>query len=130
MQNEKTSIVSKVKAISKDIKDVSGFGEGLCDAIAMGLYDKGYQKQHWISVDDRLPEKDGHYLCINPPIVKNVPPSIRILFFAKDLYELDAYDFYNKDGKSGFCNYDNEWGWCEYEDITHWMPLPELPKGE
>ncbi len=87
-------------------------------------------QNEWVSVKDRLPKYDGSYLCVSPPFVKNIPPSIRILHFAKDLYKLDSYDFYNKKGKGGFCRYDSEWGWCEHEDITHWMPLPELPKGE
>ena len=37
-------IVKTIKSISEDIQAVSGFGAHVCDAIAMGLYDKGYRK--------------------------------------------------------------------------------------
>lgn len=30
--------------------------------IATYLYDKGYRKNEWISVDERLPEREGYYL--------------------------------------------------------------------
>lgn len=58
----------------------------------------------WISVDERLPEDDGHYLC------------------------------YTTDGYYNFCVYygDGEWMILDQEDlaqnVTHWMPLPEPPK--
>ncbi len=104
MQNENTSIVSKVKEISKDIKDISGFGEGLCDACAMGFYDKGYRKQHWISVKDRLPETRK-----------------RVLVFIKKPANYTSIDTDRM--------VDDKWvRWGRY--VTHWMPLPEPPKGD
>ena len=35
---------------------------GTLDAVAKYLYEKGYRKQEWISVEDRLPEKADTYL--------------------------------------------------------------------
>ena len=29
-----------------------------------------------------------------------------------------------------WCIFDSEWGYTEIYNVTHWMPLPELPKEE
>ena len=81
------------------------------------------QEVKWISVKDRLPDTDGYYLCV-------WNETIDVFEFAKNLYKVDKYSFTNKKGKSGFYECDREWGFIEHEDVTHWMPLPELPKGE
>ena len=64
--------------------------------------ENGVTVQEWISVDDRLPEQGEKAICI------------------------DA------DGDMMIGKY-TEWGWmfpCYFEDLTHWMPIPEPPKGE
>ena len=56
----------------------------------------------WISVNDRLPEPKEEAICINA------------------------------DGDMMIGTY-TEWGWmfpCYFKELTHWMPLPEPPKGE
>ena len=78
-----------------------------CDAFADAnaidkvLYDAGYRKQEWISVDERLPE-DGVWVL----------------------------GYSAKSGSGGLCNclksYVREFG--NYDDTTHWLPLPEFPK--
>ena len=64
---------------------------------------KGYRKQEWISVDERLPEESKSYLC---------------------------FGYWTDDKTCGIyivlyscCE------WMSYSDfvITHWMPLPEAP---
>ena len=61
----------------------------------------------WISVKDRLPEKQGVYLvAFKPPL-----PKVTIAWWATreyGWYDLE-YNF-NTDG------------------VSHWMPLPEYPK--
>ena len=60
----------------------------------------GYRKQEWISVDERLPERNGRYLtrC-------------------------------NIEGQSLVCIlYYSKVGGFNEGTITHWMPLPEAPK--
>ena len=83
----------------------------------------------WISVNDRLPDTDGKYLCVcNFKLCKSQLYSL--CYFAKDLSKVDKYAFKVEKGKSGFYEDDREWGYHECRDVTHWMPLPELPKGE
>lgn len=77
----------------------------------------------WISVKDRLPEKDGEYLCI-------IEGSICIFDFTKDLYTIDKYAFNKSKSNSGFYDFDRDLGYYEHTRVTHWMPLPEPPKGE
>ena len=70
--------------------------------LADGLIANGVTVQEWISVDDRLPEPTERAICING------------------------------DGDMMIGTY-TEWGWmfpCYFESPTHWMPLPQPPKGE
>lgn len=75
-----------------------------CEIIAEELYIADYRKQSgWISVDERVPE-DG-----SPVIV------------------------YLKSGGITIARYDMAWGRFRTSGsitVTHWMPLPERPKGE
>ena len=80
----------------------------------------------WISVKERLPETDGNYLVYQEGYIV---PAIRVLSFAKDGRKVDKYDFY-REWKNVWYRYDSEWGHITIDDVTHWMPLPEMPKGE
>ena len=62
----------------------------------------------WISVEDRLPEEDGYYLCC---IKSSLFPD-RVYI---DILECDKGSF--------------EEGHIYTDTVTHWVPLPELPKG-
>ena len=75
-----------------------------CNAknIADHLIANGVTVQEWISVDDRLPEPKENAICIN------------------------------RHGDMMIGTY-TEWGWmfpCYFESPTHWMPMPQPPKGE
>lgn len=62
----------------------------------------------WIPVTERLPEEDGYYLC-----------NVRSFAFRGSFYAaMLKYD------KGGFIE-----GHIYTDDVTHWMPLPEPPKG-
>ena len=63
----------------------------------------------WISVDNRLPEEAGYYLCC---IKSSLFPD-RVYI---DILECDKGSF--------------EEGHIYTDTVTHWMSLPELPKGE
>lgn len=77
----------------------------------------------WISVTERLPEDRQNCLCYSSL------GTIRVLCFAKNLRQVDKYDFADKKRPGWFFN-DSEWGYCEALGITHWMPLPAPPKEE
>ena len=61
----------------------------------------------WISVKDRLPEKQMNYLVYVPPCYVNV------VYYNGFEWVVDV----------------GEYCFSAYE-ITHWMPLPEPPKVE
>ena len=68
------------------------------------LYEAGYRKQsEWISVEERLPERVGTYL---------------VYTYKGAIKFGDFRCYYDKNDKPQFD--------C---DVTHWMPLPEAPKG-
>jgi hypothetical protein len=88
-------------------------------------YEKGKQDaMKWIPVTERLPEdRQGVLCCCGCDRIYH-----NIIHFAKCLEDI-SYDFEGLK-RSGFYDYDGEWGYYEVTDITHWMPLPEPPKGE
>ena len=83
------------------------------DAIGMEadhLIANGVTVQEWISVDERMPEDGGYVVCIakRNPFSRFMPMVARI-------------------EKNGWANPITE----QYiSEVTHWMPLPEPPKGE
>lgn len=61
----------------------------------------------WISVEERLPEENGYYL----------------VYTKYGYIEVERYKTWDDDDLDG--GY-----WWEFEGlVTHWMPLPEAPKG-
>ena len=67
-------------------------------------------KQEWISVKDRLPERDQKVL----------------VYDAGDETEIHVYHL--REDLDGLY-WDDESGWAvDFENVTHWMPLPEPPK--
>ncbi len=74
-------------------------------------YDKGYAdgtrdaEQKWIPVTERLPEESGEYLAYCGGY-----DGICVLY----------YEILKTKGK---------WR-SKWKEVTHWMPLPEAPKGE
>ena len=103
----------------KLLETVVSPNELLCDGevrvstsrVADHLIANGVTVQEWISVKDRLPEDDQVVLCYK------AERGVRI---GKHLAATYA------DGVSAFkdCGRDYAFG------ATHWMPLPEPPKGE
>ena len=96
--------------IAKSCPDLveNGCGNDNCvGCLAFKLIGLGYQKQEWISVDERLPER-----------------STRVLAYSKKYNEADVYYYGGADEW-----WDNDgWASAKYYEITHWMPLPGAPK--
>ena len=93
-----------------DCFPVSGYEKNQIEKIASYLIDHGATVQEWVPVTERLPEDSGYYLVVHQ---NKYNGSISI-----------AFEMYIK------CKI-GEWWENDYAyDVTHWMPLPELPKGE
>ena len=90
--------------------------------IAEKLISNGVTVQEWISVDDRLPDETGRYLAVKKRIAPdelggNRTDIVILRFFVDDGFRMPIHipDWINEKIN---------------EEVTHWMPLPELPKGE
>ena len=75
----------------------------------------------WISVDDRLPQKDGVYLTTVRYFDKCL--GVKLRWFAKDGETIDDYDLAGQ--KDVWYFYDSECGYVSIKTVTHWMPLPQ-----
>jgi hypothetical protein len=96
--------------IAKSCPDLveNGCGNDNCvGCLAFKLIGLGYQKQEWISVDERLPDEDGEYLTWNG-----------LVYFL--IYFNASLGLWNvtEGGDTS----------TAIRDVTHWMPLPEAPK--
>lgn len=69
---------------------------------------KGVMEQKWIPVAERLPEKNKRVIAFRKG------KDEELVFWAK--YSQKTW-------------FDMEWNVCRY-GVTHWMPLPQPPKGE
>ena len=98
----------QIEEMAKDIEVISdGCGHIDFYKTAEILHRKGYRKQEWISVDERLPERDTHVLAYSE--------------------KFEEIGIYNYAGDDVWWNYE-AWASAKYYGITHWMPLPETPK--
>lgn len=86
---------------------------------------------NWISVKDRLPDANGDYLCYCPILlgVGRVIPLYGVYGFLLDAEQNEDLSFKGEKGAVWYF-YDSEYGYCAKRSVTHWMPLPEPPKGE
>ena len=86
----------------------------LKEEIAGHLIANGVTVQEWISVDDRLPEEGEYVLCVLKGF--NYGGKIQVCKF------VPADEFKDKPYFEHFRN--------GFPSVTHWMPLPQPPKGE
>ena len=90
-------------------------GSNTSEEIAENLIANGVTVQEWISVKDRLPEKDGQYLIFTTQ------------YFTPD--HIDEID--HKDGIeiSGYCK---RYGFLSKNGLhaKYWCEMPHPPKGE
>ena len=103
-----------------------GFREQDCHWATEQAYKNGKADAlKWISVKERLPEQDGAYLVFRK--WHNFTYT-EVWKFSKDARTVDKYDFTRK-WENVWYEYDSEVGHYTTEDVTHWMPLPDFPKG-
>ena len=92
------------------IESARYWGSNTSEEIADHLIANGVTVQEWISVKDRLPEAGGYVVCIakRNPFSRFMPMVARI-------------------EKNGWANPITE----QYiSEVTHWMQMPQPPKGE
>jgi hypothetical protein len=74
----------------------------MCSMCELDMYRKGsLANNKWISVEERLPDEQGHFLIVD------------------------------KEGQMNTAFYTPRFGWLSHfriRNITHWIPLPEPPK--
>ena len=100
-------MISKTKAIAA-LEELKGDSTGViaatiedCQKVIGEMEDDG-----WIPVSEKRPDF-AQYLCVvlRPISGGSYVRELRVLW----------------------CDYDNKWG-CEDLIVTHWMPLPDMPK--
>ena len=92
------------------IESARYWGSNTSEEIADHLIAHGVTVQEWIPVKDMIPEAGGYVVCIakRNPFSRFMPMVARI-------------------EKNGWVNPITE----QYiSEVTHWMPLPQPPKGE
>ena len=120
-------LVELLKSILPNFRNnMAYWGEKPIYEFADCLLANGVTVQEWISVKDRLPEKDGTYLVTTNSFGDR--QSVKLRWFAKDGENIDAYDLAGQ--KDVWYLYDIECGYVSIKTVTHWMPLPQPPKGE
>ena len=88
--------------------------EKCCGFYADHLIANGVTVQEWISVDDRLPEEGEYVLCVLKGF--NYGGKIQVCkFVPADKFKDKPYFEHFRNG---------------FPSVTHWMPLPQPPKGE
>ena len=108
------------------IESARYWGSNTSEEIADHLISNGVTVQEWISVYDRLPQEDGAYLVTANDFGNS--QRVKIRWFAKDGETVDKYDLAGQ--KYVWYLYDSECGYASTKSVTHWMPLPQPPKGE
>lgn len=127
-------LVELIKEMYYDEKmcwyDLWDMHEGAED-VADLLIAHGVTVQEWIPVKDRLPEFPGHYLICTS-----------INYWHGGCMDMNENHKYHPNGTPiGYdgstmsvldCFYDGTGHWNRVCDshVTHWMPLPQPPKGE
>ena len=106
MSREKQIEEQVITEMADDVRRIRESYFGQADYLfAKKLFEDGYRKQEWISVDERLPEAGTRVVGYD------YESNVRCYFITGDRWWID-------DG----WNTARGWG------ITHWMPLPKAPK--
>lgn len=119
---ELANIIAERSCDSKDCAPCIRMGRRCNDYLkAERAIKAGYHKQNnWISVEERLPDETKDYLVV----LNGEDIDIR-LFNSKN----EPYQTYSS-MMNKFLFLDERRDWHVTDKVTHWMPLPEPPKGD
>ena len=92
-------------------------------SLADWLIANGVTIQKWIPASEP-PKEDGKYLVRK--LIFDRTSIIDVLSYAHDGEKVDKYDLEGE--KNVWYKYDSEVGYYASGGVTHWMPLPEMPK--
>ena len=119
-------LVELLKSVLPNFRNnMAYWGEKPIYEFADCLLANGVTVQEWISVEDRLPEDSGYYLVV----YRNKYNGIVSIDF--DMYvKCNIGEWW---GSEFACDITKQFLWAtrlQEQEVTHWMPLPEPPKGE
>ena len=119
-------LVELLKSVLPNFRNnMAYWGEKPIYEFADCLLANGVTVQEWISVDDRLPEDSGYYLVVYRDKYNG---SISIAF---DMYvKCNIGEWWESEFA---CDITKQFLWAtrlQEQEVTHWMPLPQPPKGE
>ena len=119
-------LVELLKSVLPNFRNnMAYWGEKPIYEFADCLLANGVTVQEWISVDDRLPEDSGYYLVVYRDKYNG---SISIAF---DMYvKCNVGEWWESEFA---CDITKQFLWAtrlQEQEVTHWMPLPQPPKGE
>ena len=92
-------------------------------SLADWLIANGVTIQKWIPASEP-PKEDGKDLVRK--LIFDRTSIIDVLSYAHDGEKVDKYDLEGE--KNVWYKYDSEVGYYASGGVTHWMPLPEMPK--
>ena len=103
----------KEKLVEIIQNSVGGCARHWAEVIADGLIANDVTVQEWISVKDRLPDVGS------------------IVLVSDNETDCHIWQYTNYSERGVAMPWMDEFGIpCKTEEITHWMPLPQPPKGE
>ena len=119
-------LVELLKSVLPNFRNnMAYWGEKPIYEFADCLLANGVTVQEWISVKDRLPEDSGCYLVVYRDKYNG---SISIAF---DMYvKCNVGEWWESEFA---CDITKQFLWAaklQEQEVTHWMPLPQPPKGE
>ena len=115
----------KEKLVEIIQNSVGGCARHWAEVIADGLIAHGVTVQEWISVNDRLPEDSGYYLVVYRDKYNE---SISIDF---DMYvKCNIGEWWESEFACDITKQFLRAAKLQEQEVTHWMPLPQPPKGE
>ena len=124
--NVREKLVELLKSVLPNFRNnMAYWGEKPIYEFADCLLANGVTVQEWVSVKDRLPEDSGCYLVVYRDKYNG---SISIAF---DMYvKCNIGEWWESEFA---CDITKQFLWAtrlQEQEVTHWMPLPQPPKGE